>query len=309
MSIVVVGSIAFDSIKTPFGECEQVLGGAANYFSLAASFFTRVNLVGVVGEDFPESHLSYLKERSIDVTGVKRQYGKTFHWQGSYGYDLNEARTLKTELNVFADFSPELPEHYRNAETVFLANIDPTLQLKVLDQIKNPKVVALDTMNFWIEGKNAELKKAISRVDILFINEAELRQLAKEHNIVKAAKAMQAMGPSTVVVKRGEYGALLFNGEGCFFVPAYPLEDLYDPTGAGDTFAGGFLGWLDRQGEGGFERLKEAMTLGTVMASFVIEDFSFDRMRKLELQEIEARCAQLQNLSTTSKRILLQAQG
>jgi sugar/nucleoside kinase (ribokinase family) len=305
MSIVVVGSIAFDSIKTPFGECEQVLGGAANYFSLAASFFTKVNLVGVVGEDFPESHLGYLKERSIDVTGVKRQYGKTFHWQGSYGYDLNEACTLKTELNVFADFSPELPEHYRNAETVFLANIDPTLQLKVLDQIKNPKVVALDTMNFWIEGKNAELKKAISRVDILFINEAELRQLAKEHNVVKAAKAMQALGPSTVVVKRGEYGALLFNGEGCFFVPAYPLEDLYDPTGAGDTFAGGFLGWLDRQGEGGFERLKESMTLGTVMASFVIEDFSFDRMRSLEINEIEDRCAQLQNLSSVSKRILL----
>ncbi len=304
MSIVVVGSIAFDSVKTPFGICEHVLGGAANYFSLAASFFTDVQLVGVVGDDFPETHLTYLKTRGVDTAGVKRQYGKTFHWQGSYSFDLNEAQTLKTELNVFNDFSPELPEHYRQAQTVFLANIDPVLQLRVLDQVQNPRLVALDTMNFWIEGKNLELKKAISQVDILFINESEIRQLAKEHNIVKAAKAMQAIGPKTIVIKRGEYGALLFHKEAMFLMPAYPLEDLFDPTGAGDTFAGGFLGWLDKRGEITFDSLKEAMTLGTVMASFVIEKFSFDRMRTLEPAEIKKRYEQLQNLSIGPKQAL-----
>lgn len=297
MSIVVVGSIAFDSVRTPFGTCEHVLGGAANYFSLAASFFSDVKLVGVVGDDFPESHLTYLKTRGVDTVGVKRQYGKTFHWQGSYSYDLNEAQTLKTELNVFNDFSPQLPVHYREAEAVFLANIDPVLQLQVLDQVQNPKIVALDTMNYWIEGKNIELKKAISRVDILFINESEIRQLAKEHNVVKAARAMQALGPKTVVIKRGEYGAFLFHEESMFMMPAYPLEDLFDPTGAGDTFAGGFLGWLDKKGELSFDSLKEAMLLGTVMASFVIEKFSFDRMRTLEHRDIKNRYTQLQKLS------------
>src|SRR5688572_12837546 len=236
MSIVVVGSIAFDSVKTPFGQCEAALGGAANYFSLSASFLSDVRLVGVVGEDFPESHLKFLSERGVDVQGVQKKTGRTFHWQGQYGFDLNEPRTIKTDLNVFADFAPELPAHYRDSETVFLANIDPTLQLQVLDQIRRPKLIALDTMNFWIEGKNAELKEAIKRIHILFINESELRQLTKEHNIVKAVRIVQQWGPDTVVVKRGEYGAILFQGVSTFFVPAYPLEDLYDPTGAGDTF-------------------------------------------------------------------------
>ncbi len=306
MSIVVVGSIAFDSVKTPFGECEQALGGAANYFSMAASLFTKVKLVGVVGEDFPRQHLAYLKERSVDVEGVRCAPGKTFHWRGQYGFDLNDAQTLRTDLNVFADFSPELPVHYRDAETVFLANIDPSLQLKVLEQIKKPRLTALDTMNFWIEGKNAELKKAISRVDVLFINEAEIRQLAREHNLVKAVRAMQNLGPSTVVVKRGEYGAMLFQKGECYYVPAYPLEELYDPTGAGDTFAGGFLGWLDRNGDGhSFERLKEAMLMGTVMSSFVIEQFSFDRMRTLSLSDVEKRCRSLQRLSAGPAQLTL----
>jgi len=304
MSIVVVGSIAFDSVSTPFGEREYALGGAANYFSVASSFFTDVKLVGVVGEDFPEDHLSYLTMKGVDTRGVKRHFGKTFHWKGHYGFDLNEAQTLKTELNVFSDFSPQLPDDYRKARTVFLANIDPTLQLKVLDQIQNPNIVALDTMNFWIEGKNAELKKAISRIDILFINESEIRQLAKEHNVVKAAKAMQALGPKTIVIKRGEYGALLFSGENIFFAPAFPLENLFDPTGAGDTFAGGFLGWLDKNGEMNFDTLKEAMALGTVMASFVIEKFSFDRMRDLNLLEIKKRYEKLQNLSMSPNKAL-----
>jgi sugar/nucleoside kinase (ribokinase family) len=297
MSVVVVGSIAFDSVRTPFGTCEHVLGGAANYFSLSASFFTGVKLVGVIGDDFPETHLTYLKMRGVDTSGVKRQHGKTFHWQGSYYYDLNQAQTLKTELNVFSDFSPQLPGHYRAAETVFLANIDPVLQLQVLDQVQNPKIVALDTMNYWIEGKNVELKKAISRVNILLINESEIRQLAKEHNIVRAGRVIQALGPKIIVIKRGEYGSLLFHEESMFMLPAYPLEDLFDPTGAGDTFAGGFLGWLDKKAEISFDSLKEAMLLGTVMASFVIEKFSFDRMRTLEHRDIKNRYAQLQEIS------------
>lgn len=300
MSIVVVGSIAFDSVTTPFGSREHALGGAANYFSLAASFFSTVNLVGVVGEDFPEDHLQYLKSRNVDVKGVKRDFGKTFHWQGKYNFDLNEAQTLKTDLNVFADFAPVLPEDYRHARTVFLANIDPVLQMQVLDQVEKPEIVALDTMNFWIEGKNADLKKVISNVDVLFINESEVRQLAQEHNIVKAAKAMQTLGPKTIVVKRGEYGALLFHHDKSFFCPAFPLEDLFDPTGAGDTFAGGFLGFLDKQKTIDFSTLKTAMSVGTVMASFVIEQFSFDRMRDLQITEIKQRYAQLQNLSQGS---------
>lgn len=304
MSIVVVGSIAFDSVKTPFGECEQVLGGAANFFSLSSNFFSDVKLVGVVGEDFPQSHLDFLTMRGIDIAGVKRESGKTFHWRGRYGFDLNEAQTIRTDLNVFAGFSPELPAHYCEAETVFLANIDPTLQLKVLDQIKNPRIVALDTMNFWIESKPEELKKAISRVNILFMNEAEIRQFSKEHSLVKAAKAIQSLGPKTIVIKRGEYGSLLFHGEQAFFVPAFLLEDLFDPTGAGDTFAGGFMGWLDAR-ELSWESLKEAMTLGTVMASFAIEQFSFDRMRTLTHQEIEERCENLQKLSISSRPIKL----
>lgn len=305
MSVVVVGSIAFDSVKTPFGNVEAALGGAANYFSISASFFTQVRLVGVVGQDFPHSHIDFLRARGIDTAGVQYKDGQTFHWKGQYGFDLNEAQTLKTDLNVFADFAPELPAHYRDSDTVFLANIDPTLQLQVLDQIRRPKLVALDTMNFWISGKLDELKKAIKRVHILFINESEIRQLTNEHNVVKAARVVQQWGPDTVVVKRGEYGAILFQGMSTFFVPAYPLEDLFDPTGAGDTFAGGFLGWLDKRGNRDFETLKEAMTLGSVMASFVIEQFSFNRLRELTPEEIVERCASLQRLSSSSRPIQL----
>ncbi|MEI6805093.1 MAG: PfkB family carbohydrate kinase [Myxococcaceae bacterium] len=297
MSILVVGSIAFDSVKTPFGTCDRALGGAANFFSMTASLFTKIQLVGVVGEDFPADHLKYLESRGVDIAGVQQSPGKTFHWQGNYGYDLNEAQTLKTELNVFGSFNPILPEPYKQAEIVFLANIDPVLQLQVLEQVKNPKLVALDTMNFWIESKNAELKKVISQIDILFINESELRQLAAERNTVKAAKKMQALGPKTIIVKRGEYGALMFHEQGCFFTPAFPLEDLYDPTGAGDTFAAGFMGYLDQTGKSDFESFKEAMVMGSVMASFAIEDFSFDRIKRLEKHEIEARCFEFKQLT------------
>ena len=298
MSILVVGSIAFDSVKTPFGTCERALGGAANFFSMTASLFTKVQLVGVVGEDFPKEHLKYLESRGVDITGVQQTSGKTFYWQGAYGYDLNEAQTLKTELNVFEHFNPQLPEAYTNAQMVFLANIDPVLQLQVLNQVKKPQIVALDTMNLWIQHKNTELKQVISKVDILFINESEIRQLADERNTVKAAKKMQALGPQIIIVKRGEYGALLFYKQECFFTPAFPLEDLYDPTGAGDTFAAGFMAYLDQQGNVEFSTLKEAMRLGSVMASFVIEDFSFDRIKKLEKHEIDRRQIEFKKLTT-----------
>lgn len=297
MSILVVGSIAFDSVKTPFGTCERVLGGAANFFAMTASLFTKIQLIGVVGEDFPKEHLVYLESRGVDISGVLQDPGKTFHWEGVYGYDLNEAQTIKTELNVFGDFNPQLPESYRLAQTVFLANINPVLQLQVLEQVKDSKLVALDTMNFWIESKNAELKRVISKIDILFINEAELRQLAVERNIVKAAKKIQALGAKIIVVKRGEYGALMFHDQGCFFTPAFPLEDLYDPTGAGDTFAAGFMGYLDQTGKSDLATLKEAMVMGSVMASFVIEDFSFDRIKRLEKSEIKRRCDEFKQLT------------
>ena len=241
MSILVVGSVAFDSIKTPFGVADDVLGGSACYFSTAASFFTDVNLVAVVGDDFPQQHIDFLKSRNIDLAGLQKSRGDTFRWKGRYDYNLNEAHTLETHLNVFESFQPVLPENYRDAEYVFLANIDPELQLEVLQQVKNPKLVACDTMNFWIEGKKAELIKTLAKVDILIINEAEVRQLADEPNLLKAAAIVRSFGPATLVVKQGEYGVLMFGEGSIFSAPAYPLEEVFDPTGAGDTFAGCLL--------------------------------------------------------------------
>jgi sugar/nucleoside kinase (ribokinase family) len=298
MSIVVVGSVAFDSVETPFGKRERVLGGSGNYFSVAASLFTDVQLVGVVGSDFPQEHIDFLDTRRIDTKGLKKTDGKTFHWAGKYGFDLNEAQTLATELNVFADFDPELPEAFKTADTVFLANIDPVLQRKVLEQVKAPRLTAMDTMNFWIEGKNDELKETLNQVDMLLINESEARQLAREHNTVKAARIIQEMGPRTVVIKRGEYGALFFQDEHVFFAPAYPLESVFDPTGAGDTFAAGFLGWIDKQGKHDLETCRQAMLVGSVMASYVVEDFSFDRIRDINIRDIEDRFSAMRRLTT-----------
>ena len=304
MSIVVVGSMAFDSLETPFGVREQALGGSANYFSIAAAFFSQVQLVAVVGEDFPTNHVQWLEGRGIETKGLTRAPGKTFHWKGKYGFDLNEAVTLETHLNVFAGFKPELPQSYRDADTVFLANIDPDLQLQVLDQIKSPRLVAMDTMNYWIKGKVDALKKVIARVDMLFVNDAEARQLSGEHNIVKAARSIQKIGsrtgndPLTVVVKRGEYGALCFRGDHIFFAPAYPLEDVFDPTGAGDTFAGGFIGWLDRYRSSLDDNVwQQGMVMGSVMASYVVEDFSFDRMRSLKREDLATRWSKMHQLS------------
>lgn len=289
MAIVVVGSIAFDTIKTPFGQREKSLGGAANYFSIAAQFFSQVHMVGVIGEDFPKAHLDYLCARGVDISSVSRVLGQSFHWHGEYGFDLNEAKTISTELNVFEHFAPNLPMHFRDANTIFLANIDPDLQIHVLKQMRSPKIRALDSMNFWIERKNESLKQAISMIDILFINDAEIRALTGEHNVVKAARGALKLGARIVVIKRGEYGSLLCFDNKMAFVPAYPLEDVFDPTGAGDTFAGGFLGYLDGLGRLDFSSLKYAMLMGAVMSSFVIEKFSFDRMLELDEAAINQR--------------------
>ncbi|HEX2278007.1 MAG TPA: PfkB family carbohydrate kinase [Candidatus Tectomicrobia bacterium] len=289
MGVLVVGSVALDSVKTPFGAVEEVLGGSASYFSTAASFFTEVSLVGVVGDDFPSEALGLFREREINIDGLERVRGKTFRWKGEYSYDLNEAITLDTQLNAFEHFRPKLPPSYRESPYVFLANIDPELQLEVLTQVKRPKFVACDTMNFWIQGKLDALKAVLRRVDLLTINEGEARQLAQEPNVVKAARAILRMGPKALIVKRGEYGALMFNGSTMFFAPAYPLEAVYDPTGAGDSFAGGFMGYLANVDAVSEEAMRQAIIMGSTMASFNVESFSLERLRSLTYPDIRER--------------------
>jgi len=289
MSILVVGTVAFDSVETPFGKQDNILGGSATYFSTSASFFTDVNLVAVVGEDFPDEHVDFLKSRNINVDGLARNAGKTFHWKGKYGYDLNEAQTLETHLNVLETFRPELPAGYQDAEYLFLANIDPDLQLEVMSQAKGAKVLACDTMNFWIASKPAALQKVLEKVDIAIINEGEARQFAGEANLVKAARKILALGVKTLIIKRGEYGVLMFNGSSVFAAPAYPLEEVFDPTGAGDTFAGGFMGYLANTGDLSEAGIRQAIIFGSVMASFNVEDFSLNRLKKLDYREIEER--------------------
>ncbi len=295
--LLVVGSVALDSVETPFGKVKDALGGSATYFSYSASFFTQVRLVGTVGDDFPEVHLRLLKDRGVDLAGLQVARGRTFRWSGAYGYDLNEAKTLDTQLNVFADFRPELSDELRGAPYLFLANIDPELQLGVLRQMRQrPKLVALDTMNFWIQGKREALLRVLREVDVVTINDGEARELAAEPNLVKAARAIAAMGPSTVVVKRGEYGALLLAGGAFFVVPAYPLESVYDPTGAGDTFAGGFMGYLAAQDRIDRGAVRRAMVYGSVMASFTVEDFSLNRLLRLAPDEVGRRYTEFEDL-------------
>lgn len=299
VSILAVGSLAFDSIQTPAGKAEQVLGGSVNYFSIAASFYAPIEVVGVVGEDFPRNHLDYLASRKIDITGIQVVPGKTFHWVGSYDTNLNEAKTLSTALNVFEHFDPRLSEKHREVPYVFLANIDPVLQQNVLDQIQSPRLVACDSMNFWITGKPDELKKTLRRVDILSINEGEAYLLSGTRNIVKAAEMIRAMGPSVLVIKRGEYGSMLFTPNSTFIAPAFPTQTVVDPTGAGDSFAGAFMGFL---AEAGAHRdmlksdprhwdllLRRAVLAGSVMASFTVEDFSFKRLMRLDSAELVDR--------------------
>jgi sugar/nucleoside kinase (ribokinase family) len=299
MSILVVGSVAFDTVETPFGKAEKVLGGSASFFSVAASFFTPVNLVGVVGSDFGEKERAAFAGRDIDLAGLETVEGKTFHWGGRYSFDLNSRDTLFTDLNVFEFFKPRIPAAYRQSRHVFLGNIDPVLQRGVLDQVDQPELVACDTMNFWISGQADELKKTLARVDVLLINDAEARQLSGEWNLVKAARAIRAMGPHTLVVKKGEHGVVMFTEEGAFAAPAYPLEEVFDPTGAGDTFAGGFLGYLAGASAtapaGGAPRrvgddvLRRAVIMGSTLASFCVEAFSLDRLVRLTRAEIDER--------------------
>lgn len=297
MSILVVGSIALDSVETPFGVAEEALGGAAVYFSYAASFFNRVRLVGVIGEDFPEEHLELLAGRNIDLAGLERAEGSTFRWKGRYDYDLNEAHTLDTQLNVFETFAPKIPDSFRDSDFVFLANIQPGLQLQVAEQATSPRIVACDTMNFWIEGAYDQLRETLKSVDILIINDAETRELAREPSLVKAARQILEWGPSTLVVKRGEYGVLMFHGHSVFSAPAYPLEEVFDPTGAGDTFAGGFMGYLSTQEDISEVAIRQAIIFGSTLASFNVEDFSLNRMKTLDMQEILDRFAEFRLLS------------
>jgi sugar/nucleoside kinase (ribokinase family) len=299
VSILVVGSVAYDTVETPFGKAERVVGGSASFFAVAASFFVPVNLVGVVGDDFGEDQLKTFRGRDIDLEGLERVPGKTFHWGGKYSFDLNARETLFTELNVFETFKPKIPARYRRSEHVFLGNIDPVLQRDVLDQVERPKLVACDTMNFWISGQPEELRKTLARVDVLLINDAEARQLSGEWNMVKAARAIRALGPRVLVVKKGEHGVLMFTEDASFAAPAYPLEEVFDPTGAGDTFAGGFVGYLASQAGGALEAaaLRRAVIMGSTLASFCVEAFSLDRLLRLTRAEIDARFQHFKELT------------
>ncbi len=297
MSILVVGTVAFDSVETPFGKADEVLGGSATYFSTSASYFSDVNLVAVVGTDFPDEHIESLKSRNINVDGLKKVEGKTFRWKGRYEYDLNQAHTLDTQLNVLSDFDPDIPESYKNSPYLFLGNIDPDIQLKVLDQIESPKLIACDTMNFWIEGKPEALRKMLKRVEVCVINEGEARELAGMASLVKAAGEILKYGPKVLIVKRGEYGALMFNGESVFAAPAYPLEDIFDPTGAGDCFAGGLMGHIAKTGDISEPNLRKAIIFGSVMASFNVEAFSLDRLNTLSPADIQRRYSELKRLT------------
>jgi sugar/nucleoside kinase (ribokinase family) len=297
MSILVVGSVAFDSVKTPFGQAQDILGGAASFFSVAASFFSQVNMVAVIGEDFPAEHLELYRRHSIDLRGLQTSPGKTFRWVAEYGQALNEAKTLETHLNVFENFLPEIPAEYKNTEYVFLANIDPVLQKKVMTQVANPRFVACDTMNYWITSKLKELNETLELVDILVINDQEARMLAQEPNLTKAAKVIQQMGPKILVVKKGEYGVSLFTEQSIFSAPAFPLKMVYDPTGAGDTFAGGFVGFLAKAEKLDEATLRKAVIYGSVMASFACEDFSLNRLDRLTSPEIRERYRQFLKLT------------
>lgn len=289
MKILVVGSIALDTVQTPFGDVKNVLGGSAVHFSCSASFFAPVALVGVVGEDFPEEHVQFLSSRNIDLTGLKVSKGKTFRWKGYYEYDLNQAHTVSTQLNVFEEFHPNLPQEYRNADFVFLANIDPDLQREVLKQVKNPKLICCDTMNFWIENKQESLLETIKHVDIALMNDAEARELCKTYNLLDAARKIISLGPRAVIFKKGEHGALMFTDSTHFSAPAFPLEKIKDPTGAGDSFAGAFIGYLAKSEDFSESSIRKAVIYGSVMASFNVEGFSVNRLRSLTHKEIDER--------------------
>ena len=303
MSMLVVGSVALDSVETPFGKADEVIGGSANYFSASASHQGPVQLVGVVGSDYPVEKLEPLKARGVDFAGLERAEGESFRWRGRYRHDLNSAETLETRLGVFSHFRPKLPEGFRDAEFVFLANIDPRLQLDVLRQVRKPKLVACDTMNFWIESRRADLLELLGKVDLITLNDGEARQLTEQANLVQAARWILARGPRTVLIKKGEHGAFMFTRESVFYAPAYPLESVFDPTGAGDSFAGGFMGWLARTRDLTDANLRRAVVLGSAMGSFVVEGFSITRLLEVSRADIEARVADFHRLVTFDQTI------
>lgn len=297
MGILVVGSVALDSIRTPSGDAREILGGSATYFSIAASYFTYVSVVAVVGEDFPEEHVAFLKRKGIDTAGLWRQTGKTFRWAGEYTGDLNTARTLDTQLNVFADFDPKISAEQRRSECLFLGNIDPDLQRSVLEQMQKPRIVACDTMNYWIDNKRESLRRTLSLVDIVLVNDAEVRHLAGKANLFAAAREVLSWGPRVIVVKRGEHGAVMVGPRTMFGIPAYPLEEVVDPTGAGDSFAGGFMGYLATKRSTDDAALRQALVFGSAMASFNVTEFGPRRLGSLTFPEIEARFREFKRLT------------
>ena len=296
MSLLVVGSVALDSVETPFGKADDVLGGSATYFSVSASHQSPVQLVGVVGSDYPVDKLEPLKARGIDLAGLESAEGESFRWRGRYRHDLNSAETLETRLGVFSHFRPKLPDQFRSAEYVFLANIDPRLQLQVLEQVEKPKLVACDTMNFWIESRRGDLLELLKHVDLITLNDGEARQLTEQSNLVKAARWIIERGPRTVLIKKGEHGAFMFTSESVFYAPAYPLEAVFDPTGAGDSFAGGFMGYLARTNDLSDANLRRAVIVGSAMGSFVVEAFSIARLLDVTRDDIDRRVADFHRL-------------
>ena len=299
MSLLVVGSVAYDGIETPFGKTDRILGGSATYISLASSYFTEdIELVGVVGKDFADEDIELFKSKHIDLEGLQvDKSGNTFFWKGKYHHDLNMRDTLDTQLNVFEHFDPIIPDSYKDADFVALGNIEPSLQHKVLEQVTDPRLVVMDTMNFWIEGTPDALKKTLKGVDLLVINDSEARELADEPNLITAAEKVRAMGPDSLIIKKGEHGALLFTGDEIFSAPAYPVIDIFDPTGAGDTFMGGLLGWLAYTNDLTPRNMRRAVIMGSVMASFCVEKFGPERLKNLTESEIYSRYKEFRRLS------------
>ena len=296
MSLVIIGSVAFDTIETPYGRMERIVGGSCTYCALAARFFSQPRIVSVVGDDFPDEAIDFFRQKGLDLQGLKREPGKTFHWEARYGHDPNQRTTIKTELNVFENFKPVLPSEYRKADIIFLGNIDPNQQEEVLAQAESPKLVAMDTINHWIKSKSNVIFNILKKVDVFFGNEEEIELLTREANLIKAGKFLLKQGPQFIVMKKGEHGVLVLGRDFVFGVLAYPCEKVVDPTGAGDSFAGGFLGYLDRVKSYQERDMRQAAVFGSVMASFVIEDFGISRLKSLSFSEIEKRYDQFKKL-------------
>lgn len=307
-SALVVGSVALDTVETPFGRAESALGGSATFFSAAASILCPVQLVGVVGEDFPLDQLDFLRTRDVDLSGLAVEQGESFRWSGVYSYDLNARDTIETRLGVFAQFKPRIPDEFRDTEWVFLGNIDPELQHDVLDQVRSPRLVACDTMNFWIEGKRDALLELLGRVDLLMINDSEARELSGDFNLLRAARWIQARGPQLVVIKKGEHGAILFTPDTTFFAPGYPLEEIFDPTGAGDAFAGGCIGYLARSKSTHIDVLRRAMIYGSALGAFTVERFSVERLKGLSADDVEHRVAKFREMTAFDAPVIVDSE-